>query len=313
MDYFIKRRPDDSPGSVWRLESGSTQQRWDWASGKWVADFDMVRLMGDGALDPVSQQEAEAAIASRSKGVREAWAHYAEHGDKATMSPAVYATYHPGRGVHENPSELYPQPAEYVPSQAVVDALTEVKRLEDHERLIVIGPDGTVRLRKDGTKSHVQVMGNEDPLFKDSIFVHNHPSGMPPSDSDIALAVSNDAAGFYAIGSDEWGEGWTYHVLRPSSGWPLAEGERGLSDALQPYAAGSAERHRRIWALAEALNWGRGVGESRYAIYQREANTPNIADWAERNRYATLLAMNEDRMEVMRRLGAQYARSSWTP
>lgn len=338
MDYFIKRRPDDSPGSVWRLESGSTQQRWDWASGKWVADFDMVRLMGDGALDPVSQQEAEAAIASRSKGVRESAIAYgpgdpvyeyderfyaqtglatihdwvdplAEHGSKFLASGApnpTYTRYHPGRGAREAPPG-------YVPSQAVVDALTEVKRLEDHERLIVIGPDGEVRLRKDGTKSHVSVGGNLDPLLKDAIFVHNHPSGLPPSDGDFELAVLDDAAGFYAIGSDEWGKGWVYHVLRPAGGWPMAPEPSGVREPGRYVRGNRPERARRFRALTEALAAIQPLGN---AVYDRElfgTGFSNITDWAERARYATMLSMHADRTELARLLGAGYVRSSWTP
>lgn len=87
-------------------------------------------------------------------------------------------------------------------------------------------PDGSVTLSKSGDESSVYFSESELLRLKDTVFTHNHPSGLkyPASDPrhegtsfsmpDVGLSIRHDLAEMRAVTPV-----WVYSLKRPTSGW----------------------------------------------------------------------------------------------
>lgn len=102
------------------------------------------------------------------------------------------------------------------------------------EWLYVYSPDGRQIARFQGTSSHVAVSDDlarrsgplglyGDPVMKDFVIVHNHPTGaestpLPLSPSDLVFAVAHDLSHLIVISGQQ-----RYALRRPDEGWPFDE------------------------------------------------------------------------------------------
>lgn len=95
------------------------------------------------------------------------------------------------------------------------------------EHASVIGKDGSIILKKsDNNAYEVSFTMAEASMFKDAVFTHNHPNGMPFSWEDINLAVTTylkemracHANGYYSLQRQ-----YTVGANTPSTYWNFAK------------------------------------------------------------------------------------------
>jgi hypothetical protein len=125
---------------------------------------------------------------------------------------------------------------EYAPNGLTVDEAVRAIADAAEEWLYVFAPDGRQVARFRGTAHHVAVSDElaqrsgplglyGDPVMKDFVIVHNHPTGtgwatFPLSPSDLAFAVAHDLSRFIVITGQR-----RYELHRPEDGWPFDEVE----------------------------------------------------------------------------------------